>query len=84
MNVSSPATASPNTSASSKSALDAAMAATLAAFKQSDPHKPANIALPPRIEPPKQIVYRDKKEAMDALKALLKVIINPFFLPLIS
>jgi len=71
-NVSSPATASPNTSASSKSAMDAAMAATLAAFKQNEPTKTANIALPPRIEPPKQVVYRDKKEAMDALKALLK------------
>jgi len=69
--VSSPATNSPNISAPNKSALDASMAATLAAFKQNEPKLPSLPALPP-IAPPKQIVYRDKKEAIEALKTLLK------------
>ena len=48
------------------------MAATLAAFKQNEPKLPSLPAMPP-IAPPKQIVYRDKKEAIEALKTLLKV-----------
>ena len=46
------------------------MAATLAAYKPGDP-KPLNIARPEEM--PKQIVFRDKREAMEALKDLLKV-----------
>ena len=46
------------------------MAATLAAFKQNEPKLPPSV---PRIEIPKPVSYKDKKEAMDALKNLLKV-----------
>jgi len=63
---SSPAAAA---TAVNQSALDAAMAATLAAFKQNEPKLPPSV---PRIEIPKPISYKDKKEAMDALKNLLK------------
>lgn len=52
---------------SKTSALDAAMAATLAAYKP--PEKQSLPALPPS---PKPVVYRDKREAMEALKDLLK------------
>jgi len=59
---------SPLTALNKKSALDAAMAATLAAYKPGDP-KPLNISRP---DSPKQLVFRDKREAMEALKDLLK------------
>ena len=57
---------------SKTSALDAAMAATLAAYKP--PEKQSLPALPPS---PKPVVYRDKREAMEALKDLLKVGLLP-------
>lgn len=59
---------SPTGDQKKSSALDAAMAATLAAYKPSEP-KPNNI---PRPDSPKPMVFRDKREAMEALKDLLK------------
>lgn len=44
------------------------MAATLAAYKPSEPRLPPSIPDIPRPQ-----VYRDKREAMEALKDLLKV-----------
>lgn len=51
-----------------KSALEAAMAATLAAYKPGEPKQPVQ----PKPESPKPVVFRDKREAMEALKDLLK------------
>jgi len=49
------------------SAMDAAMAATLAAYKPTEQPK-----LPQLPASPKPIVFKDKREAMEALKDLLK------------
>ena len=48
--------------------MDAAMAATLAAYKPTEQPK-----LPQLPASPKPIVFKDKREAMEALKDLLKV-----------
>ena len=48
--------------------MDAAMAATLAAYKP-----PPDVKSVPLPDSPKQVVFRDKREAMEALKDLLKV-----------
>lgn len=75
----SPATASP----SSKSALEAAMAATLAAIslpnpapkeqeQESKPTPPTNENKESRNSTPEPKVFKDKKEAMEAFKELLK------------
>ena len=51
--------------AAEKSALEAAMAATLAAYPKGE-------KAPPPQQAAKQVVFKDKKEAMEALKALLR------------
>ena len=58
---------------SKKSAMDAAMAATLAAYKPPPAAAANDINLVPLPDMPKQVVFRDKREAMEALKDLLKV-----------
>ena len=45
------------------------MAATLAAYKPTEPKPQA----PPQAAANKAVVFRDKREAMEALKELLKV-----------
>ena len=62
--------ASPSAGAGAGSALDAAMAATLAAMAS----QPASSKQPKveNIQVPRPMVFRDKKEAMEALKELLR------------
>eukprot|EP00090_Calanus_glacialis_P001446 TRINITY_DN11033_c0_g1_i1.p1 TRINITY_DN11033_c0_g1~~TRINITY_DN11033_c0_g1_i1.p1 ORF type:complete len:770 (+),score=351.91 TRINITY_DN11033_c0_g1_i1:62-2311(+) len=64
--ISSPTNMSANQSQAS--ALESAMAATLAAMA-SQPGKPAKPDPPPAVRP---MVFRDKREAMEALKELLR------------
>ena len=48
------------------------MAATLAAYKPPPAAAANDINLVPLPDMPKQVVFRDKREAMEALKDLLK------------
>ena len=63
--------ASPSSGTGTGSALDAAMAATLAAMAS----QPSSSSKQPKVENmqvPRPMVFRDKKEAMEALKELLR------------
>ena len=63
--------ASPSSGTGTGSALDAAMAATLAAMA-SQPSSSSKQPKVQNIQVPRPMVFRDKKEAMEALKELLR------------
>ncbi|KAJ6630483.1 Pre-mRNA-processing factor 40 like A, partial [Pseudolycoriella hygida] len=69
--IASPAANTPGSNENSSSALDQAMAATLAAIEVPDPVKEPSATIP--SPEPIKVVYKDKKEAMEAFKELLRV-----------
>ncbi|XP_037047994.1 pre-mRNA-processing factor 40 homolog A isoform X2 [Bradysia coprophila] len=69
----SPAANTPGSNENSSSALDQAMAATLASIEIPDPVKAKEPSATIPSPEPVKIVYKDKKEAIEAFKELLRV-----------